>query len=92
MRTLWKNTKKCKAREVERSEKKFAKEDEKFVESGQGCPGRELASLAAARRHGRVCTAREGARYGQGDTQARQALGRGTNKLEEKIKTFKLRW
>jgi hypothetical protein len=46
MRTLWKNTKKCKAREVERSEKKFAKKDEKFVESGQVRLSRERACFS----------------------------------------------
>ena len=58
----------CQAREIERTEKKFAKENEKLV-GRKACIGRGRAPLKATR-HGRVYAARERARNGQGGTQA----------------------
>lgn len=83
----------CKAREIERTEKKFAKENEKLVEEGkpsQGddvlrsrlrAVGDEFARLEKERGTGKAALKRD---------KPAEKLIEGIDKLEEKIKAFKL--
>jgi DNA topoisomerase-1 len=83
----------CKAREIERTEKKFAKENEKLAEEGKATQGEdvlrsrlravedEFARLEKERGTGKAALKRD---------KSAEKLVDAIDKLEEKIKTFKL--
>ena len=83
----------CKAREIERVEKKFAKENEKLAEEGKATQGKdvlrsrlravedEFARLEKERGTGKATLKRD---------KAPEKLVEAIDKLEDKIKTFKL--
>jgi len=83
----------CKAREIERTEKKFAKENEKLAEEGKAAQGEdvlrsrlhaideEFARLEKERGTGKATLKRD---------RATEKLIDAIDKLEDKIKTFKL--
>jgi len=83
----------CKAREIERAEKKFAKENEKLAEEGKATQGKEVlrsrlravedefARLEKERGTGKATLKRD---------KAPEKLVEAIDKLEDKIKTFKL--
>jgi DNA topoisomerase-1 len=83
----------CKAREIERTEKKFAKENEKLAEEDKPTQGEdvlrsrlraiddEFARLEKERGTGKATLKRD---------RAPEKLVEGIDKLEDKIKTFKL--
>jgi DNA topoisomerase-1 len=83
----------CKAREIERTEKKFAKENEKLAEEGKPSQGEdvlrsrlravedEFARLDKERGTGKAALKRD---------KPAEKLIEGIDKLEEKIKAFKL--
>ncbi|KAI0288507.1 hypothetical protein BC826DRAFT_1037325 [Russula brevipes] len=83
----------CKAREIERAEKKFAKENEKLAEEGKPTQGEdvlrsrlravedEFARLEKERGTGKAALKRD---------RSAEKLVDAIDKLEEKIKTFKL--
>jgi DNA topoisomerase-1 len=83
----------CKAREIERAEKKFAKENEKLAEEGKstqdedvlrsrlGAIEDEFARLEKERGTGKATLKRD---------KPTEKLAEAIDKLEEKIKTFKL--
>jgi DNA topoisomerase-1 len=83
----------CKAREIERAEKKFAKENEKLAEEGKPAQGKDVlrsrlraidddfARLEKERGTGKATLKRE---------RAPEKLVESIDRLEDKIKTFKL--
>jgi DNA topoisomerase I len=83
----------CKARDIERAEKKFAKENEKLAEEGKPAQGKdvlrsrletiedEFARLEKERGTGKAALKRD---------RSAEKLIEAIDKLEDKIKTFKL--
>lgn len=83
----------CKAREIERAEKKFSKENEKLTEEGKPAQGKdvlrsrlraiddEFERLEKERGTGKATLKRD---------RAPEKLAEGIDRLEDKIKAFKL--
>jgi len=83
----------CKAREVERTEKKFAKENEKLVEEGKPAQGEDVLRSrlrAIEDEFARLEKERGTAMAALKRDKATEKLVEGIDKLEEKIKAFKL--